>query len=52
MVVPRIERGVLQRDHDRRELRTTLLDGARSPIVGTADAAYFTSLRDRAGTDT
>ena len=45
-------RDLIRRDHDRRQLRTALLEGARSPMVGPADAAYFASLRSRAATDT
>ncbi len=45
-------RDLIRRDHDRRQLRIALLEGARSPIAGTADAAYFASLRARAETDT
>lgn len=41
-------RDLIRRDHDRRLLRAALLEGARSPIAVTADAAYFASLRDRA----
>ena len=44
-------RELIRRDHDRRQLRTALLEGARSPIASTADAAYFQSLRDQAKTD-
>ncbi|MGB3411215.1 MAG: type II toxin-antitoxin system ParD family antitoxin [Microthrixaceae bacterium] len=38
-------RELIRRDQDRRQLRTALLDGARSPMAVTADAAYFASLR-------
>ncbi len=41
-------RDLIRRDHDRRQLRTALLEGARSPVATTADAAYFASLRDQA----
>jgi len=41
-------RELIRRDHDRRELRGALLEGARAPVTVTADAAYFASLRDRA----
>ena len=44
-------RDLIRRDHDRRQLRTALLEGARSSIAGPADAAYFASLRVRAETD-
>lgn len=40
-------RDLIRRDHDRRLLRTALLEGARSAVVGTADAAYFAALRDQ-----
>lgn len=43
-------RDLIRRDHDRRQLRAALIEGARSPIATTADAAYFASLRDRAHT--
>lgn len=45
-------RDLIRRDHDRRQLRTALLEGARSPVVGHADDTYFASLRDRAEADT
>ena len=38
-------RDLIRRDQDRRQLRAALLEGARSPIAGPADAAYFESLR-------
>ncbi|WP_420623560.1 ribbon-helix-helix domain-containing protein [Candidatus Poriferisodalis sp.] len=41
-------RELIRRDLDRRQLSAALLDGARSPIAGSADAAYFASLRDQA----
>lgn len=41
-------RELIRRDHDRRELRRALLEGARAPVAGTADTAYVASLRDRA----
>ena len=44
-------RELIRRDHDRRQLRAALLEGARSPIQNHADAAYFASLRDHATTD-
>jgi len=44
-------RELIRRDHGRRQLRVALLEGARSPIRGNADAAYFASLRDDAQTD-
>ena len=43
-------RELIRRDHDRRQLRAALLEGARSPITSNADAAYFASLREQAGT--
>lgn len=44
-------RDLIRRDHDRRQLRTALLEGARSPVVGTADPSYFASLRARTEAD-
>ena len=44
-------RDLIRRDHDRRQLRTALLEGARSPILCSADAAYFESLRGHASID-
>jgi antitoxin ParD1/3/4 len=44
-------RDLIRRDQDRRRLRAALIEGARSPIATTADAAYFASLRKRAGTE-
>jgi len=44
-------RELIRRDHGRRQLRAALLEGARSPICRTADAAYFALLRDHAQTD-
>ncbi|MDH4077281.1 MAG: type II toxin-antitoxin system ParD family antitoxin [Acidimicrobiia bacterium] len=41
-------RDLIRRDHERRQLRAALLEGARSPTTTTADAAYFASLRDQA----
>ena len=38
-------RDLIRRDHDRRQLRATILEGARSPIASPADSAYFESLR-------
>ena len=38
-------RDLIRRDHDRHQLRAALLEGARSPIAGLANAAYFESLR-------
>ncbi len=45
-------RDLIRRDHDRRQLRAALIEGARSPLTTTADAAYFASLRSRAHTET
>ena len=39
-------RDLIRRDHDRRQLRAALLEGARAPVVANADATYFASLRD------
>ena len=39
-----------RRDHANRQLRAALLEGARSPVAGDADAAYFASLRKTAET--
>lgn len=44
-------RDLIRRDHGRRQLRAALLEGARSPIAGPADAAYFESLRQVAKAD-
>ena len=44
-------RELIRRDRDRRALRAALLEGARSSVVGDADAEYFASLRDRARAD-
>lgn len=38
----------IRRDHQRRELRAALLEGARGPVTVSADVAYFAALRDRA----
>ena len=45
-------RDLIRRDHDRRQLREALLEGARSPLGTNADAAYFALLRARAQADT
>lgn len=45
-------RELIRRDHDRRQLRAALLEGARTPVTATADAAYFAALRDQAGAPT
>ena len=44
-------RDLIRRDHDRRQLRAAILEGARTPVAGNADAAYFASLRHRAQAD-
>ena len=44
-------RDLIRRDHDRRQLRAALLEGARTLVVGNADAAYFASLRHQAQAD-
>ena len=41
-------RELIRRDQDRALLRGLLLDGASSPIAGSADPAYFAQLRSRA----
>ncbi len=41
-------RELIRRDHDRRQLRAAILEGARTSVTATADAAYFASLRDKA----
>ena len=41
-------RELIRKDHDRRQLRNALLDGAHSPITSQADDKYFQSLRDQA----
>ena len=38
-------RDLIRRDQDREHLRSLLLEGAQSPEVGVADAAYFAKLR-------
>lgn len=38
-------RTLIREDQERKLLRGLLLEGARSPIVGEFDAAYFDSLR-------
>lgn len=40
-------RELIRRDKDRTHLKSLLIEGARSPIVGQADEAYFESLRTR-----
>ncbi len=41
-------RELIRRDQDRALLRGLLLDGASSPIAGSADPAYFAQLRSQA----
>jgi antitoxin ParD1/3/4 len=41
-------RELIRRDLDRLALRTLLLDGAASPVIGAVDDAYFQTLRQRA----
>ena len=38
-------RTLIREDQERKQLRGLILDGARSPIVGEFDAAYFDGLR-------
>ena len=40
-------RELIRRDQQRHHLRSLMLDGAKAPIVGEADARYFTGLRQR-----
>ena len=40
-------RELIRRDQDRLQLRSLLLAGAKSPVTGEADAAYFAKLRSR-----
>jgi len=40
-------RELIRKDQDRLQLRGLLLAGAESPVAEPADAAYFTSLRNR-----
>lgn len=41
-------RDLIRREQDRQQLRSLLLDGARSPGGPAGDDAYFASLRERA----
>lgn len=41
-------RELIRREQDRARLRSALLKGARSPVAGVADAAFFDALRRRA----
>ena len=43
-------RELIRRDHDRRQLRAALLEGARPPVTAAANAASFDSLPNPAGT--
>ncbi len=43
---------LIRRDHDRRQLRDALFEGACSQLGANADALYFASLRARALADT
>ena len=45
-------RELIRRDQDRIRLRELLLEGAKAPIVGEADARYFAGLRQRIATRT
>ena len=40
-------RELIRRDQQRLHLRSLMLDGAKAPIVGEADARYFAGLRQR-----
>ncbi len=40
-------RELIRLDQDRNRLRGLLLDGLNSPVTGSADEAYFASLRGR-----
>jgi len=44
-------RDLIRRDKNRQQLRRVLLDGAASSPGPAADAAYFTSVRDRIRSD-
>ncbi len=44
-------RELIRKDHDRRQLRNALLDGARSPLTASVDDNYFASLRNQANAD-
>jgi antitoxin ParD1/3/4 len=41
-------RELIRQDQDRQRLRTTLLDGAASPLGAPVDEAYFDRLKERA----
>ena len=40
-------RELIRHDQQRQHLRSLMLDGAQTPIVGEADARYFAGLRQR-----
>lgn len=40
-------RELIRRDQERVHLRDLMLQGARSPVTGAADARYFAGLRQR-----
>ncbi|MGL6113038.1 MAG: type II toxin-antitoxin system ParD family antitoxin [Rubrivivax sp.] len=40
-------RELIRRDQERVQLRNLLMDGAKSPVAGEADARYFAGLRQR-----
>lgn len=40
-------RELIRRHQERQPLRTLMLDGAQTPVVGEADARYFAGLRQR-----
>jgi antitoxin ParD1/3/4 len=40
-------RELIRRDKDRVQLRSMLVEGARSPVAGAANKAYFSALRQR-----
>ena len=44
-------RDLIRSDHERHQLRAALLAGARSPVSGRADSAYFAALRDQVQSD-
>jgi len=44
-------RELIRNDHDRRQLKAALLEGARSPIATSAGTDYFAALRNHAKTE-
>lgn len=42
-------RELIRRDQDRAHLKSLLIEGVRSPVVGQTDDAFFASLRSRVG---